>query len=114
MYPYMDKKEAGLAHFSKPFLHGDTNELDFKVEGVSDKQFPIMLQWERPRHVQRWEPHPEGAGDGEALMSLDPMTPKWDLESLPEYQEASEVVKKALSVEYARNNEVTNKVKGEF
>lgn len=35
------------------FLHGFDDNLDFKIQGVSDRQYPIMLQWERPRRIER-------------------------------------------------------------
>ncbi len=52
---------------SHPYLHGKDSMLDYKVEGVSDKQYPLMLQFERPKHFRRYEQHPEGSGDLEGL-----------------------------------------------
>ncbi len=34
--------------YSGTHIHGTSDNSDFKVDGVSDKQYPIMLDWRRP------------------------------------------------------------------
>ena len=45
IYPTNNKKEMGLANLTKfPYLHGLSDDKAISIEGVSDKQFPVLLR----------------------------------------------------------------------
>ena len=75
VYPHRDSKKDSRK-FKKftlrlPFKHGFNNNVGVTVEGVSDKQYPVMLQWERPAQIPRTTQGFEGSGDMEGLPALD-------------------------------------------
>ena len=56
---------------SHDFIHGRDDNTQYKVEGVSDKMYPIKLDWVRPNRVRRRIPEARGSGDVEPLPEVD-------------------------------------------
>ena len=74
VYPEADRKQGRRFRrytLRMPFKHGFNNNVGLKIEGVSDKQYPVMLQWERPAQVQRTYEGFEGSGDMEGMPEMD-------------------------------------------
>ena len=95
----MNKQEAGACANTYPYIHGKSSEINDEIMGVSNKQYPVMLAWERPEHILRWKNHPEGSGDCEAYPKLPNDLPKVGFSDLKTFQEAPDIVKKILSME---------------
>lgn len=88
------------------YVHGKTDNSEYAVDGVSNKQYPIKLDWRRPLSVRRIHPSAEGSGDVTPLAEIDLKLPLLRLKGSPVLSEASPEVKKVLSLEYARNRDI--------
>jgi len=86
--------------------------LEKKVEGVSDIQHPILMQWNKPQRIETCNPSLSGdLGGLEHLGKVDLTKPPVELDGSKEIETASEEVKRILSLEYARKRDVMNKLK---
>ena len=57
------------SNLAKGYIHGRDDNTQFKVEGVSDKMYPIKLDWVRPERIKRRTP--QGSGDLMGLPDVD-------------------------------------------
>ena len=92
------------------YVHGKTDNSKFTVGGVSSKQYPIKMEWRRPSSVKRIHPSAEGAGDVQPLGQIDLNLPTLRLDGSKALSEASEEVKKVLSLEYGRNKDIVERL----
>ena len=94
-----------------PYVHGWNDNSEFSVEGVSDKQFPILLDWRRPERVSRVKPGEHGSGDLEGLPELDREDPVMRLEGVEEFERGSEALKKTKSLAFGKNKDLMDRIK---
>jgi len=85
---------------------------DRKIQGVSDKQYPILMNWKKPVRIETCNPAISGdIGGLEHFGEVDLAQPPVHLEGSQELESAEEEVKRVLSLEFARRKDVTNKLK---
>jgi len=85
---------------------------DRKIQGVSDKQYPILMNWKKPVRIETCNPAISGdIGGLEHFGEVDLTQPPVHLEGSQELESAEEEVKRVLSLEFARRKDVTNKLK---
>jgi len=99
-----DKSTVVLGHIRK--------SLKIEKEGISNKQTPIMVTWKKPVMVETCNPVISGdVGGLEHFGAVNLSEPPVHLEESKELAQASEDVKKILSLEYRRNRDVITKLK---
>jgi len=86
--------------------------IEKKVIGVSDKQYPIHMNWKKPVRIETVNPAISGdIGGLEHFGEVDLSQPPVHLEGSQELESAEDEVKRILSLEFARRNDVMNKLK---
>jgi len=84
----------------------------FSTPGVSDKQHPILMQWNKPTRIETCNPSISGdIGGLEHFGAVDLTQPPVPLEGADALKDCDETVRKILSLEYARNKDVMDKLK---
>jgi len=84
----------------------------FSTPGVSDKQHPILMQWNKPTRIETCNPAISGdIGGLEHFGAVDLTQPPLHLEGAAALEDCDETVRKILSLEYARNRDVMDKLK---
>lgn len=86
-------------------MHGKADSKTYTVEGVSVKQFPVQVEWERPAHTKRIQPGIDGSGDLEGFPDMDHTRPQLLYQESPDYKNASPEVKRILSLEFGRSRD---------
>lgn len=76
------------------------------VEGVSDKQFPLVAKWSNPGYCFRGNPGEHGSGDMTIFPEPDMTRPRLGFEGLKAYEDAPEEVKNVLSLGMSRRDDL--------
>jgi len=92
---------------------GKTNKLtERKIEGVSNLQYPILMKWNKIQRMETCNPAISGdLGGLEDFGKVDLTQPPVHLEDSKEIENATDEVKRILSLEYSRKREVNKKLK---
>ena len=102
-------------------MHGMNDNKGYKVDGVSDKQYPVPMEWTRPKHIYRHQQDPEGAGDlwglpGEGQYDLG--QPRMEFAPLKEGEDllegAPKEVRRIVSLEFGRNRDFIRHYKNQL
>jgi len=98
------------------YMHGHSSNEGFIKDGVSDKIFPVPIEWRRPNHVYRRIQHPEGSGDGSGIpfADIDMLRPRPEYAGGAALEDAPPEVKRVLSLEFGRNKEVIEAYEGDL
>ncbi len=121
-----------------PFIHGSSDGSEFKViegsswnrikthltvllfsliqvDGVSDKQYPVMLPWRRPARVSRVKPGIHGSGDLTGLPQHDLSSPVSRFEGLEDdLRKGSDTLRKVKSLRFGRNRDLMERTQKEY
>lgn len=82
------------------------------IIGVSDKQYPILMQWSKPQRMETCNPAISGdIGGIEHFGEVDRSQPPLELEGSEALKDVEEEVRKILSLEFSRNKDVINKLR---
>jgi len=99
-----DKTAIILGHVRK--------SVKVEKEGISSKTVPIMVEWKKPVMVETCNPQISGdIGGLQHFGQVDLSLPQLEFEKSKHLAEAKDEVKKVLSLEFARNKDVINKLK---
>ncbi|TRY75184.1 hypothetical protein TCAL_01599 [Tigriopus californicus] len=109
-----DWRREDFIRISSTHLHGKSSEKNRTVEGVSDRQFPIIVQWERPKHPKRALPGAEASGDLEAFPTLDPSRRLPEFEGCQALEEAMDKVQRVFSLEFATRRDLLKRVSHDY
>jgi len=83
-----------------------------EIPGVSDKQYPIRVQWKKPIRIETCNPAISGdIGGLEFFGEVDKTQPPVSLEGSTVLSESQEVVKEILSLNFGRRRQVIEKLK---
>lgn len=89
------------------YLHGMTDGVTKYKSLVSERQFPLVVDWSRPKHPARWTPGADSSGDCEGLPDVDLKRPVLAVRGNEHVLEnVRPEIKKLFSLEYARNKDV--------
>ena len=78
------------------------------MDGVSDKQFPVMLQWERPAHINRYTIDPVN-GEGTGDLKLFPERNEFDLDRpRAEFRSAQKMIEDAPEEVQNKSSQYSN------
>jgi len=105
-------KQQYLRKFPPIRKEGDT----YKIDGISDKQYPTPIKWSEPVQIDKTARHEDGSGDMGSMLdlvggSIDMTSPRIELEGSPLMEGAPPEVKSILSLEFANHYNLTSKVK---
>jgi len=82
------------------------------ISGVSDKQYPILVKWNKPVRVETCNPSISGdIGGLEFFGEVDITKPPVELEGSKEFADSEAVVQKILSLEFCRRKDLLKKLK---
>ncbi len=105
--PEVDR--STLIRKRREFMHGSDSGENFRLPGVSPKQFPVPIEWRRPRHFWRRLQSPVASGDGSGNPTGEQIglsRPRAEYEGSKALEEAPEEVKRVMSLEFARNKDL--------
>lgn len=109
-----DWRPEDFIKISSTHLHGKSSEKNVMVEGVSDRQFPVIVEWERPEHPKRALPGAEASGDLEAFPSLDLSRRLPEFENCPALENAMDQVQRVFSLEFASRRDLLQRVSHDY
>lgn len=113
-------KQSRRPHEKLPIPEDKSNVIIGKVKkvtytptpGVSDKQYPILMKWNKPQRIQTVNPSISGdIGGLEYFGEVDLSQPPVELAGAPSLEKLDEVAREILSLEFARSADVMNKLK---
>jgi len=87
---------------------------EIQIEGVSNKQYPQVAPWTQPDYMFRGNPGEDGSGDMEIYPEPDLNRPMLQFHGLKAYDNAPPEVKRVLSLEFGRRNDINNLVREEY
>jgi len=93
-------------------------EGNVQVDGISNKQHPVPIEWKEPEEISKLSRHEDGSGDMGSLLdlvggSVDMSLPRIELEGCELLKHAPDEVKTILSLEFANFYNLTAHVKKE-
>lgn len=84
----------------------------FSLAGVSDKQYPILMKWNKPTRIETCNPAISGdIGGLEHFGEVDLGQPPVELEGAASLKEVDQEVRRILSLEFGRRRDLINKLR---